>query len=159
MPRSAASSRMATALFSPWAKNSSSPVYLPSSSMRALDEMKPVMPEQLGERLDDLLGRHRDQVDLVVVGQVLVDELDRLVVDERLDDVVDRVGDERPDLVAVPAPGDLEHRLADLAQLVLVGAEAQEHHLADDGPARGSGGAAARARGTPGPAPPGRTSR
>ena len=44
MPRSSARARIATALFSPWAKNSISPVYLPSSSMFALDEMNPVMP-------------------------------------------------------------------------------------------------------------------
>ncbi len=44
MPRCCASSRIATALFSPWAKNSISPVNLPFSSMRALEAIAPVMP-------------------------------------------------------------------------------------------------------------------
>ena len=35
------------------------------------------------------------------------------------------------DLVAVPARGDLEHRLADLRHLLLVGAEPQEEQLAE----------------------------
>ncbi len=44
MSRRWASSRIAIALFSPWAKNSISPVNLPCSSILARDEIDPVMP-------------------------------------------------------------------------------------------------------------------
>jgi hypothetical protein len=90
--------------------------------------------QQFGEGLDDFAGRHAHEPHLVALGQMMVDEFEGLGVDERFDDVVDRLGDEGAYLLAVPALGDLEHRFAYLGQFFVVGAEAHEEYLAKDPP-------------------------
>ena len=94
--------------------------------------------EQFGERFDDLGRRHAHEPDLVALGQVVVDELERLFVDQGFDDLVDRLGDEFLHLEVVPALGDLQDRFADLLELLLVGAESIEHHLTEHAPDQGA---------------------
>ncbi len=69
---------------------------------------------------------------------MVVDQLERLFVDERLDDLVERLGDELLHLEVVPALSDLQDRLADLLEFLFVGAEAVEHHLTQHAPHQGA---------------------
>ncbi len=94
--------------------------------------MHPSTAEVLGERLDDLLGRRGDQVHLVARGAVGLDQVERLGVDDRLDGVLERLVDDLADLVAVPALGEGQHRLADPGELLLARSEVEVDDLRDD---------------------------
>ena len=94
---------------------------------------RPVGPEEAGERVDDLLGRRRHDVDAPALLMVEPDEPERLVVHDRFDHLGQGVDHERAQARLVPPAGHAERRLADLGHAPVVGAEHAEHHLADRG--------------------------
>ena len=60
---------------------------------------------------------------------VEVDEIGRLREDDRLDDALDRLGDDLAYAVAVPASDQAQDRLPDLVQLLLARAEVEVYEL------------------------------
>jgi hypothetical protein len=85
--------------------------------------------EHLPDGLDHLgaAGRHDDHV--ATGGMVLLDQVDRLVVHQWLDDVVQRVGDDVAHRLHVPTGDQLRHELPHLLHLVVVGAADQVDEL------------------------------
>src|SRR3954471_14277664 len=68
---------------------------------------------------------------------VLLDEGGRLVVDDRVDQVVQRLGDDLLDLLDVPAAAECGEVLAHPLHLVVVGAPGEEDELRIGGPQGG----------------------
>ena len=98
-----------------------SPVYLPSTSSSRLGDHD-VRAEQRADRLDDLGAARGDDHDVAAGELVLLDQADGLVVDQRVDDVVQRVGDDLADRGDVPTGDERGHERAHLLHLVVVGA-------------------------------------
>ena len=61
---------------------------------------------------------------------MFVDEVERLVIDDRLDDLLERLFDDRTDLGLLPTLGEREHRVAHPLELLFVGAEVHVDELA-----------------------------
>ncbi len=67
-------------------------------------------------------------------GPVGLDEVEGLGVDDGLDRLLQRFADDLLDLLAVPALGQRQHRLADPGQLLLAGPEVEVDELGHQGP-------------------------
>ena len=65
---------------------------------------------------------------------MLADQVERLVVDDRVDDLGEGVADDGADVGLVPAAGDAQGGLAELPHPLLVGADLLEDELAPEGP-------------------------
>ena len=93
-----------------------------------------VRTEVVGQRVNDL-GRRRRYEEHPTAGTAMgADEVERLVVHDGLDDLVQRVLDERSQPGLVPAAGDAKGRLPDLGHATVVGPERPEHDLAERRP-------------------------
>ena len=88
-----------------------------------------VRPEHLADRLDDLGAGRRHDDDVASGGVVVLDELDRLVEDDRVDDRVQGLGHRLTHDLDVPAGDHLGEVVAHLLELVVVGAAGREHEL------------------------------
>ncbi len=90
--------------------------------------------QQFADRLDDLRPGGGDDHDVAARHVVLLDEGGRLVVDDRIDQVVQRLRDDLLDLPDVPAAAQGGEVLAHPLHLVVVGAAGREDELGICGP-------------------------
>jgi hypothetical protein len=86
-------------------------------------------PERAGDRGDDLLTRRGDHHDIAAAELVVGDELGGLSEHERVDDVVQRLADDRLDLLHIPARAHVGDVTAHAIHLLVVGTRHQEQKL------------------------------
>ena len=89
----------------------------------------PSKPRSVGDRVDDLLQRGRDDVDLLAALVVLPHELERLGVDERPEDRLHRLGDELAELLGRVAGEDLQAVLRSAPHRLVTRAARDEEEL------------------------------
>ena len=85
--------------------------------------------EGLGDRADDLLAGGRDDDDVASAQLVIGDQIGRLGEDQWVDDVVQRLADDRLDLFDVPPCAHIGDVIAHAVHLVVVGTRHQEEEL------------------------------
>ncbi len=97
----------------------------------------PVGAEQFTDRLDDLGARRGHDDHVAAGGVVLLDEGGGLVVDDRVDEVVQGLGDDLLDLLDVPAADERREVLPRALHLVMVHTADAEDELGVCGPQGG----------------------
>ena len=88
-----------------------------------------VHPEPGADRLNDLGTGRGDDDDVAARLVVLGDQFDRLLVDDGVDDPVEGLGDDRSDLIHIPALGQFRQVDTHPFHLVVIGARGEIHEL------------------------------